>query len=41
MNMEKIKPILVQIAIVAAGVLVANQIQCMLDKNKVIKPSQA
>jgi len=41
MNWTQIKPLLSQIAIVAAGVLVANQVQKMLDKSKLLKPKEA
>jgi hypothetical protein len=41
MNLEQVKAILGQVAIITAGVLVANQIQRMLDKSKVTKPTQA
>ena len=40
MNYNEIKVILGQVALVATGVLVANQIQKMLDKAKVTLPAQ-
>jgi len=41
MNWTQLKPLLGQIAIVAAGVLVANQVQKMLDKSKLLAPKEA
>jgi|LakMenE18May11ns_1017448.scaffolds.fasta_scaffold9820697_3 hypothetical protein len=40
MNFNEIKVILGQVALVATGVLVANQVQKMLDKVKVAQPAQ-
>jgi hypothetical protein len=40
MNWNEIKVILGQVALVATGVLVANQVQKMLDKAKVTLPAQ-
>jgi hypothetical protein len=40
MNWNEIKVILGQVALVATGVLVANQVQKMLDKVKVTLPAQ-
>jgi hypothetical protein len=40
MNYNEIKVILGQVALVATGVLVANQVQKMLDKVKVAQPAQ-
>jgi hypothetical protein len=40
MNWNEIKVILGQVALVATGVLVANQVQKMLDKAKVTPPAQ-
>lgn len=41
MNWNNYKGILGQIAVVAVGVLVANQVQKMLDKSKILKPKEA
>lgn len=40
MNLEIIKVILGQVALIATGVLVANQIQKIMDKAKVAIPAQ-
>lgn len=40
MNLETIKVILGQVALIATGVLVANQIQKIMDKAKVAIPAQ-
>lgn len=40
MNLETIKVILGQVALIATGVLVANQIQKIMDKAKVTIPAQ-
>jgi hypothetical protein len=39
MNWNQIKVILGQVAIVAAGVLVANQVQKTIDKSRVASPA--
>jgi hypothetical protein len=41
MNWEQVKAIIGQVAIITAGVLVANQVQRMLDKSKLLKPKEA
>jgi hypothetical protein len=41
MNWNNYKGVLGHIAIVAVGVLVANQVQKMLDKSKILKPKEA
>jgi hypothetical protein len=41
MNWENYKPIISQIAIVVAGVLVANQVQRLMNKSKLLKPKEA
>jgi len=41
MNWENYKPLISQIAIVVAGVLLANQVQKLMDKSKIMKPKEA
>jgi hypothetical protein len=40
MNLGNYKPLITQIAIVVAGVLVANQVQRLLNKSKLTKPTE-
>jgi hypothetical protein len=41
MNWTQLKPLLGKIAVVAAGVLVANQVQKLMDKSRLMKPKEA